>query len=185
MNIFHYLTQDRILFYVFMLVACFISWWLHRVIGSARARGIVVTCGQHVLHLLLSAVAAYSVLSALIGRPIGFKDAPQAFHVDVKDPFAVFRQAFDFMHEYHPQTILVDEGMGGISWLFTVDTYLLLIFFAMTLVFFVWVTPLTVFYLISSLWFTMGSLLGHVFTKSCGCHRNKVETAAQATPTRL
>lgn len=185
MSIVHYLTQDMMLFYALMLVACLISWWLHRVIGSARARGTVVTCGQHVLHLLLSVVSAYSVLSALIGRPVGFKDAPQAFHIDSNDPFAVFRHSSDFMHEYHPQKILVEEGMGALSWVFTLDTYLLLICFVLTLVFFIWVTPLTAFYLISSVWFTLGSLISHVFTKSCGCHRNKVEPAYEAQSAKL
>ncbi|MGP4994543.1 hypothetical protein [Glutamicibacter ardleyensis] len=179
MSINHYLTPDMIFFYVLMIIACVASWAQHRTISSARQPGAVVTCGQQVFHLLASLVTSYFVASALIGRFIGLKLSSQGFHVDPADPFAVFRNAGEFMHKFHPQNILVDEGLGILSWIFTADSYLILIGFALTLMFFIWVTPLTAFYLVSSVWFTVGSLVSHIFRKSCGCHKNKVETKPQ------
>ncbi|MGP5523350.1 hypothetical protein ACTXM3_08625 [Glutamicibacter arilaitensis] len=175
MKINHYMTPDVVFFFGLVFVACLIAWWLHRAIGSFRSRGLAVSCGQHVLHLLLSVFAGFAVLSALLGRPAGFHNPPQGYQFDLQKPFELFHRGVDFMYEYHPQKILVEEGLGGLSWVFNLDTYLLLAWFVLLLWFFLWVTPLTAFYLVSSVWYTLSSLGKHVFTKSCGCHLNKVD----------
>ncbi|MGP5014483.1 hypothetical protein ACTXJX_11750 [Glutamicibacter ardleyensis] len=183
MSIQFYFTPSLGTFYILVLVACIASAVQYRMISSRRSDGTVFTCGQLVGQLLMSLVSAYFVASALVGRLLGFHTLPQGFHVDVfKDPFAVFRGALDFMNIFHPQTVLVDEGLGLISWLFTLDAYILLVCSIMILVFFIWVTPLTAFYLVSSVWFVLRSFVQHFAEKSCGCHRNRLQPSHDLEP---
>lgn len=172
-----YFTSGLTIFYILVLGACLVSWAQYRIISANRTDGTVVNCVQNCAHLILSLFTSYLVASALLGRLLWVSLVPQGFHVDVfNDPFAIFRNSLEFMHTFHPQNVLVEEGLGVISWIFTLDTYILLACSLMVVLFFIWVTPLTAFYLVSSLWFTLKSACQHFVGKSCGCPRNRIES---------